>query len=321
MRQDRHRRRRVLSLFSGAGGLDLGLETAGFEVALCVERDRWSCETLCARRRKLPEWGPTDVHQVSPEKLLKQAGIRKRELTLLAGGPPCQPFSKAGQWARGSTARLADPRAATLKAFFDVAEAALPEVLLLENVAGMVSGRTRDLDLFLARAFRRLNRARGAHYDPQVLRVNAAEYGVPQLRERVILVAHRSGIRLELPEPTHLAPDEASVRGKDPFRTAWDAIGDLDLPAFEADLLPRGRYGRLLPSVPEGSNYLWHTPRGGGEPLFGWRTRYWTFLLKLSKSKPSWTIAAQPGPGCGPFHWRSRMLSTRGALQAPNLPG
>ena len=67
----------------------------------------------------------------------------------------------------------------------------------------------------------------------------------------------------------------------------------------------------LLPSIPEGENYLWYTNRGGGLQLFGWRTRYWSFLLKLAKSLPSWTIQAQPGSAIGPFHWRSRKLTTR----------
>ena len=71
----------------------------------------------------------------------------------------------------------------------------------------------------------------------------------------------------------------------------------------------RGRWADLLPSIPEGENYLWHTSRKGGMPLFGWRTRYWSFLLKLAKALPSWTIQAQPGPAIGPFHWDNRLLS------------
>ena len=78
--------------------------------------------------------------------------------------------------------------------------------------------------------------------------------------------------------------------------------------------------GGLLPSIPEGSNYLWHTPRGGGQPLFGWRTRYWSFLLKLTKNRPSWTIQAQPGPAIGPFHWKSRRLSTPELCRIQTFP-
>jgi DNA (cytosine-5)-methyltransferase 1 len=75
-----------------------------------------------------------------------------------------------------------------------------------------------------------------------------------------------------------------------------------------------------LPSIPEGENYLWHTDRRGGLPLFGWRTRYWSFLLKLAKAKPSWTIQAQPGSAIGPFHWPNRRLSWREMAALQTFP-
>jgi len=86
---------------------------------------------------------------------------------------------------------------------------------------------------------------------------------------------------------------------------------DLDDPEFDDALRPLGKWAGLLPSIPEGSNYLHHTARGEGEPLFGWRRCYWSFLLKLAKARSSWTIQAQAGPATGPFHWRSRCLTTR----------
>src|SRR5262249_53513752 len=105
-----------------------------------------------------------------------------------------------------------------------------------------------------------------------------------------------------------------------PFATVWDAIGDLDpLPNGE-DLEITGKWAALLPSIPEGKNYLWHTTRGGGAPLFGWRTRYWSFLLKLAKAQPAWTIPAQPGPATGPFHWNNRHLSARELCRLQTFP-
>ena len=91
--------------------------------------------------------------------------------------------------------------------------------------------------------------------------------------------------------------------------TAWDAIGEFSLRSKADELKVRGQWADLLPSIPEGENYLWYTARKGGLPLFGWRTRFWSFLLKLAKDRPSWTIQAQPGPAIGPFHWENRMLS------------
>jgi DNA (cytosine-5)-methyltransferase 1 len=107
--------------------------------------------------------------------------------------------------------------------------------------------------------------------------------------------------------------------GLQPFLTAWDAIGDLEHTS-DPTLRVTGKWADLLPSIPEGSNYLWHTARGGGEPLFGWRTRYWTFLLKLAKDKPAWTLQAQPGPAVGPFHWRNRRLSLKELSRLQTLP-
>jgi DNA (cytosine-5)-methyltransferase 1 len=67
-------------------------------------------------------------------------------------------------------------------------------------------------------------------------------------------------------------------------------------------------------------NYLWHTDRMGGEPLFGWRRRYWNFLLKLAKNRPAWTIQAQPGPATGPFHWKNRRLSSDELARLQTFP-
>jgi DNA (cytosine-5)-methyltransferase 1 len=127
-------------------------------------------------------------------------------------------------------------------------------------------------------------------------------------------VAHHRGRTLQMPEPTH-GPDSSSGQ---PYRTAWDAIGDLD--GDDPQLAVQGRWAALLPSIPEGKNYLWHTPGKGGLSIFGWRTKYWSFLLKLAKNLPAWTISASPGPAAGPFHWRNRMLSTRELCRLQTFP-
>lgn len=308
----------VLSLFTGAGGLDLGLEAAGFQPVLCVELDSDSRETLARNR---PGWrlsDPGDIHQLEPRELLRQAGLKPRQLSLLAGGPPCQPFSKSMYWTTGDAPRLRDPRAKTLHAYLDVVEATLPQVLLLENVKGLAfDGKDEGIRL-LERGLRRINAEHSTSYIPQIITINAADYGVPQVRERVFVVASIDGRQLELPEPTH-----GEGPNKEPVLTAWDAIGELDVDSWPEELEPSGRWARLLPSVPEGQNYLWHTPRNaenGGEPLFGWRTRFWSFLLKLAKALPSWTIQAEPGPATGPFHWKSRLLSIEELARLQTFP-
>ena len=70
----------------------------------------------------------------------------------------------------------------------------------------------------------------------------------------------------------------------------------------------------------EGNNYQWLTRKGGGENVFGYRTKYWSFLLKLARDKPSWTLPAQPGPSAGPFHWDNRPLSIPELLRLQTFP-
>lgn len=307
----------VLSLFTGTGGLDLGLEAAGFVTRLCVENDRDALETLAVNR---PHWKiaePNDAVEfaVDPLAAMSMARIRRTDISLLAGGPPCQPFSKASYWTPYGPTRMRDPRASsTIRAYLQIVTELRPAVLLFENVAAFAF-RSRDEGFAsLLRGLRRINRTCGTSYEPQLLKINAADYGVPQLRERVFILAHHRGRTLQMPPPTH-GPGSAGSR---PYTTAWDAIGDLDRDIPE--LAVQGRWAALLPSIPEGNNYLWHTPGKGGQPLFGWRTKYWSFLLKLAKRLPSWTISASPGPAAGPFHWRNRLLSMQELCRLQTFP-
>lgn len=309
----------VISLFTGAGGLDLGLEAAGFETRVAVEFDATCARTL---RHNRP-WNVIegDVHGVTNKQLLDVAGLKEGEADLLAGGPPCQPFSKSGYWASGDSKRLDDPRASTLDAYLRILEAAKPRAFLLENVSGLAyRGKSEGLE-YLERSIEAINRRNKLSYGLEILRVNAAHFGVPQIRERVFIVGSRDGRNFGSLMPTHGDPAEPDLMGEllqKPL-TAWDAIGDLqddDSP----DLVLKGKWADLLPSVPEGMNYLHHTERGSGLPLFGWRRRFWNFLLKLSKDLPSWTLTAQPGPATGPFHWKNRHLSARELAALQTFP-
>ncbi|MBB3059238.1 DNA cytosine methyltransferase [Microbulbifer rhizosphaerae] len=312
-----------LSLFTGAGGLDLGLESAGFKTTLCVELDSVCQKTLSKNR---PEWTLSkqgDITAVKPEELLTQAQVRsKGSLDLIAGGPPCQPFSKSGYWASGGAKRLKDPRASTLKAYLNVIDCALPKVFILENVKGLAyAGKDEGLKL-LHRELRRINRSHACKYHLSVLSINCADYGVPQMRERIFVVGSRIGPAFSLPKPTHLPELSAEQQAENVlsrYTTAWDSIGDLENTEDDG-LLPTGKWAGLLSSIPEGQNYQWHTDKSGGLPLFGWRTRYWSFLLKLAKNRPSWTIQAAPGPATGPFHWKNRKLSIRELCRLQTFP-
>jgi DNA (cytosine-5)-methyltransferase 1 len=313
-------RPRIISLFTGAGGLDYGFEAAGFSTAVAVEMNHDSCETLRANRR----WPviERDILRVSSHEILRTAGLRKGEAAVLIGGPPCQPFSKAGYWSKGDSGRLDDPRAATLGAYLRVLEDTTPAAFLLENVEGLAyRGKDEGLRLLLD-AIEGVNKRTKSKYRPTMQVVMAADYGVPQLRKRFIMIAARDGTEFTFPKPTHAAPqlEQATLFDRlPPYRTAWDALADVG-PDEGEDVAVRGRWAELLPSIPEGHNYLWHTDRMGGMPLFGWRRRYWSFLLKLAKSQPSWTVQAQPGPAVGPFHWDNRRLAMRELARIQTFP-
>lgn len=313
---------KVISLYTGAGGLDLGLEAAGYEIAVSVEMDGPSCVTLRHNRPKLPVI-ENAVENVSSSEILDQGKLKKGEATLLVGGPPCQPFSKSSYWANGDTKRLKDPRSNTLGEYVRVLKDTLPEAFLLENVAGLVyKGKDEGFRLLLD-LIAQVNREEGTHYRVHWKILNAAQYGVPQARERAFLIASRDGKDFQFPSSTHSneAQDDSLFEQLDPYRTAWDSIGDLppDGPKDE-QLNIQGKWADLVPSIPEGENYLFHTERKDGVPIFGWRTRYWCFLLKLSKNLPSWTIQAQPGSAIGPFHWNSRRLSKRELMRLQTFP-
>jgi len=312
---------KVVSLYTGIGGLDFGFEAAGFRTAVAVEIDSSTCETIRLNR----PWPviERDIHNVTSEELMSVADVSSGEVDVLIGGPPCQPFSKSSYWVSGDSLRLDDPRAGTLGEYLRVLRDLKPKAFLLENVYGLAyKGKDEGLQFLLA-GIEQINKEQGTNYDVNWQILNAAQYGVPQVRQRVFLVGSREGTRFQFPSPTHYALDKESTlfdAACEPYRNAWDAIGDLPSEPEESSLTVGGKWGDLLPSIPEGQNYLWHTNRGGGSPLFGWRTRYWSFMLKLSKALPSWTIQAQPGSAIGPFHWRNRKLSVQEMCRLQTFP-
>lgn len=311
---------KTISLYTGAGGLDLGLDASGFSTVIAIEIDKWAHQTLTANR---PEWNPVlaDIHDVSSESICDIAHVQPGESALLIGGPPCQPFSKAAYWSRGDTRRLDDPRADTLTAYLRVLRDLRPRAFLMENVFGLAYKGKDEAVRLLRRMISQINTEKGTNYSFEMGVLNAANYGVPQVRERVFIIGSRDGHKFQFPAATHQDPtmSQQSLLPTEPWLTTWDAIGDLN-DATHSGLSVNGKWGDLLPSIPEGNNYLYHTNRGDGLPLFGWRTRYWSFLLKLAKNRPSWTIQAQPGSAIGPFHWKNRRLLPRELCRLQTFP-
>ena len=171
-----------LSAFSGIGGLDLGLERSGFGVIGAIESDAAARRSLALNRPRLPFLGPHDVEEVARSLVPGDLGIEKGCLALLAAGPPCQPFSKAAQWARTGALGLGDDRSTgCLNGLLTLIERLLPHAVLIENVPGFAKGGSPALP-FLEERLAAVNRGAGTRYRLSHRVLDAADFGVPLRR-------------------------------------------------------------------------------------------------------------------------------------------
>lgn len=208
---------KVISLFSGAGGMDIGFRRAGFDIAVAVEIDPSCCETLRTNAPETPVINKSIV-DVTGAEILETAGLDVGEAALVIGGPPCQSFSLAGL-RKG----LDDDRGKLLFEYVRVVRETLPVGFVLENVKGLTNwDNGRAMQLLLEELEKPIEyNGTTYHYNvstPQVL--NAVDYDAPQYRERLILVGNRIGKVFKYPAP-HIF---------EPHKTVWDAIGRLPQP-------------------------------------------------------------------------------------------
>jgi DNA (cytosine-5)-methyltransferase 1 len=309
----------AISLFSGAGGLDLGIEAAGFQTAVAVEWDGDAADTMEKNAGAcfpgLNEVVRGDLYPLATgtggglavSDILRAGGFGRRERPdLLVGGPPCVAFSKSGFWLEWKRDGV-DPAASLLQAYTRVLAEARPRHFILENVYALTFNNRASKPAFE----RLLSEIEAAGYRFQWRVLNAADYGVPQARPRLFIVGAAKGEKVPaLPAPTHHGVWERrkTIGGPLPHVTAGDALDGLQTEPEPEEVL-RGQWAHLLPEIPPGDNYLYYTrERGHPKPLFDWRARYWSFLLKLDPNRPAPTIQAQPGPNVGPFHWTNRRL-------------
>jgi DNA (cytosine-5)-methyltransferase 1 len=297
-----------ISLFSGCGGLDRGVEDAGFTIAAGVERNDDAADTMQKNFSSLVS--PVirkDILHTPTSEILSAAGLKRGQRPeLLVGGPPCTPFSKSGFWLDWKREGL-DPDASLLQEYTRVLRESRPRLFILENVYALTYKNKVSKAAF-DRLLHEID-TYGYHCRWKVL--NAADFGVAQLRPRVFIVGAPKGERLpDLPEPTHGGVWERQKRGRAdrPYVTTGEALAGV-VASPEREETVRGKWAHLLADIPPGENYLHYTAeKGHPDPVFEWRSRYWSFLLKLDPAKPAPTIQAQPGPNVGPFHWENRRL-------------
>lgn len=217
--------KKIISLFSGAGGMDIGFEAAGFKVAVAVEVDPACCETLRANKPNLKIINKSIV-DVSGEEILSEARLGIGEAALVVGGPPCQSFSLAGR-RRG----LDDDRGRLLFEYVRIVRETLPVGFVLENVKGLTNWDGGRAMQALVEELEKPVEHDGEVYKYHVSTpkaLNAVDYGVPQIRERLILVGNRVGKEFNYPAPS-----------ASPHKTVWDAIGELPKPDEPSEVAMR----------------------------------------------------------------------------------
>lgn len=286
----------IVSLFTGAGGMEIGLEAAGFHTAICVEIDADSRETL---RRNRPQWRlfedaqdrvPGDIRSIGANELLLKAGLKFGEAALVTGGAPCQPFSNMGKKLGRS-----DPRNGDLfLEFVRIVKGVCPRGFIFENVAGFAQGKHEQVIDFMREQFA------GSGYQVAFEVLNAADYGVPQQRKRFIMLGRRDGTPA-FPYPTHsingrrpsaLVPLIAHAIGR--WKTVADAFAAISPERLSrADCLGMSHAKYMIErmaSIPQGKNFkvlppellpdCWKSGKHQGQDTFG----------RMESAKPAPTI-------------------------------
>jgi DNA (cytosine-5)-methyltransferase 1 len=339
----------VISLFSGAMGLDAGLHQTGrFRLVAAVEKERSFCSTIRANVAAgiLPAdliVIENDIRNVDPLEILEAANIKPGELDVLVGGPPCQSFSTAGK--RGT---VQDPRGELLWDFLRFVEVIKPKFFVMENVRGLVSAaishrkitdrpekggdplKLEEMPGSVIRLFADDLQKIDTSYHMDCFEVNAVNYGAPQLRERAIFVGNRYNTQVDFPNPTHGSPEQCAALPIDlfsettpilPWATLGDVIGGVNDPGeIMMDFSPRKK--SFLAKVPPGSNWRSLSIQDQQESMGkawhakGGRSGWWR---RLSFDLPCPTLVTMPNHAstslCHPTEVRALSLKEYALIQ------
>ena len=295
---------KTLSLFSGGGGLDIAFHDAGFEIIQMVELEAKYVQTL--QRNSLPEkWLEgseavcIDIRDYLPESHLT--------VDFIIGGPPCQTFSAAGRRAAGVSGTT-DARGTLFQEYVRILNVLKPKGFLFENVYGITGANGGEAWQEIQKAFREVG------YNIYFRILDAADYGVPQHRERLFIVGLKEGEYL-FPYPTH-GPDSLN---KNSYYSAGEAVEGANISEVEIGL--GGRFGHLLEHIPPGLNYSFYTEEMGyPNPIFSWRSKFSDFLYKADPRNPVRTIKAKGGQYTGPFSWENRKFSIAELKRLQTIP-
>ncbi len=304
----------MISLFSGAGGLDLGLEAAGFNTVLATDIDQHSCSTLAwGKAASIDKPVPFLQHaeilcgdatsEGLADRILRLSGFKRGEVALLAGGPPCQAFSVFGQ-RRGRS----DPRAQLAFNYLHLLGIIRPKAFVFENVYGLLT--IEGGKIFEELCEKLAHPVRGLRYELSVFREDAVNFGVPQFRDRIFIVGDLDGRKMR-PFQRIASKDKASLfENLMPWRTVRDALRGL--PPIGSPY-PANHVGRV------------HSERierrySGLKP--GERDHH-TRINKLDLDRPSFTIivGSDKGGGKGHIHpTEAREVTPRESARIQTFP-
>lgn len=288
---------KAISLFSGAGGMDVGVLQAGFDIKACVEIDKNCCATLrenIKRKKRNTLVYEGDIRELSPGTILEEIELQAGQVDLLFGGPPCQAFSQIGK-----QKSLEDERGLLLYQMIRYAEAIQPRAIMMEQVKGLLTAK--DLSGKSGGVFESfVAQLEEMDYVPKWRVMLAAQYGVPQLRERVFIVATKKPNGFKFPEPTHDKLERCdSLFALLPYTTVGEAIKGIRNPVRKGETseIPDDSHYDVTPArdrerihgVPEGKNLSSQTqlPK---EQICGLTKKDTTKFLRLDRNKPSNTL-------------------------------
>lgn len=298
----------VVSLFSGGGGLDLGFKRAGFNIVWAIDNNK---DAVSAYKRNVGnEIVCGDITAVNIEEI--------PHADVVIGGPPCQSFSLAGN------RHCDDERGRLVWRYLDILEKVSPKAFLFENVVGLMSAKDKDGNKILDNLLKTFGKI-GYHVTWKL--VNAADYGVPQMRKRVIIVGLKKGCFM-FPTTTH---NENGTDGKKKYVSVEEAIGDLpeagtadyitehDYPTMSkldkyicSNVKPGGNYMDIPDDVP--SVRIQRLKREGGHT---------TCYGRMLPDKPSYTVNTyfnRPNVGCNIHYSSDRIITLREALRLQTFP-
>jgi DNA (cytosine-5)-methyltransferase 1 len=283
--------RNMVSLFSGAGGLDIGLERAGFVTLAATDFDADCAATLRHNRAaRVPIGGCDGRVHLDESRIIHEdiAGVSAADLVepgtsvvLVAGGPPCQPFSSAGR-----QLALSDPRGQLFHHFVRIVDELRPSFVLFENVRGLITARGpcglpgEALDAVI-RAFEAIGYATSCRL------LNSADYGSAQRRVRFFMIASRLPSLPDFPEPTHAG---TAGNGQGRWLTLGDFLSSTQEPADADVVRPRPELDALLRDLPDGSGLRSAGRREPTRPGGHWGYKQGTFIA--DQTKPARTVTA-----------------------------